>query len=137
MSTTPKEVVKNFYEANFIEKDNLAEEFFHPDLLLIWNSATGITEMDFSDMVDFFAEIKRSYSDFRVEISHLLAQDNYVTVRYKYHARTMEVPEEEVGIAHFMVIWEVKEGKLFRGYQISQPVLEIDGVKEYYKPVML
>lgn len=137
MNTTPKEVVKNFYDTNFIENDSLAEDFFHPDLLLTWNSATGISEMDYSDMVDFFVEIKRAYSDIRVEISHLLAQDNHVTVRYKYYARTLEDPEEEVGIAHFMVIWEIKEGKLFRGYQISQPVLEVDGVKEDYKPVML
>lgn len=137
MNTTPKEVVKNFYDTNFIENDGLAEDFFHPDLLLTWNSATGISEMDYSDMVDFFVEIKRAYSDIRVEISHLLAQDNYVTVRYKYYARTLEDPEEEFGIAHFMVIWEIKEGKLFRGYQISQPVLAVDEVKEDYKPVML
>src|SRR5690554_2604609 len=137
MTTTPKEVVKNFYEANFIENHTLAEDFFHPDLLLTWNSATGISEMDYSDMVEFFDEIKRAYADIRVEISHLLAQDNHVTVRYKYYARTLEDPEEEFGIAHFMVIWEIKEGKLFRGYQISQPVLAVDEVKEDYKPVML
>lgn len=137
MNTTPKEIVKNFYESSFIENDRIAETFFHPDLQLVWSSATGVTEMNYRGIVDFFKEINRSYSDIRVEISHLLAQDNHVTVRYKYYAETLEDPEEEVGIAHFMAIWEVKDGKLYRGYQMSQPVLEIDGVKDYYKPVML
>src|SRR5690554_5365969 len=137
MNTKHREVGKNLYDPNFIENDILAQDLFYPGLLLTWNSATGISEMDYSDMVDFFVEIKRAYSDIRVEISHLLAQDNYVTVRYKYYARTLEDPEEEFGIAHFMVIWEIKEGKLFRGYQISQPVLAVDEVKEDYKPVML
>jgi len=137
MNTTPKEIVRNFYNANFIEDNNIAETFFHPNLELTWNSATGISEMGYSDMVDFFKEIKRAYTDIRVEISHLLAQDNHVTVRSKYYVRTLEDPEEEVGVAHFMVIWEVEDGKLIRGFQISQPVIESDGVKEYYEPVMV
>ena len=33
----------------------------------------------------------------------------------------IENPDEEVSTIHFMAIWELKEGKLYRGYQISQP----------------
>jgi hypothetical protein len=34
--------------------------------------------------------------------------------------KTIENPREEMLLAHFFVIWEIKDDKLFRGYQISQ-----------------
>jgi hypothetical protein len=43
-----------------------------------------------------------------------------IAVRYSHYIKTIENPREEMLLAHFMVIWELKDDKLYRGYQISQ-----------------
>ena len=91
--------------------------------------------MNYDDIVKFFSEVRRTYHDLRVEVSHLLQDDNHVTIRYKYYIRTMENPDEELGIAHFIAIWEVKDEKLYRGYQVSQPVTDKDDTTESYHKV--
>ena len=135
MGKTAKEVVRGFYKSDILKGDNVMEEFFHPELLLIWNSNEGLNIMNTEDLIGFFSEIKRTYFDLRLEVSHLLADDNHVTIRYKYYVRTIENPDEELGIAHFIAIWEVKDEKLYRGYQVSQPVTDNDDTAESYHKV--
>ncbi|MEL6812891.1 MAG: nuclear transport factor 2 family protein [Bacteroidota bacterium] len=130
-----KEVVRNFYQSDILKDHTVLDRFIHQDVVLIWNSTDGLTIMHFDEIVDFFTEIRRTYADFRIEVSHLLEDDNHVTIRYKYYVRTMENPDEELGIAHFIAIWEVKDAKLFRGYQVSQPVTDKDDTTESYHKV--
>ena len=89
----------------------------------------------YDDLIAFFFEIRRTYNDLRIEISHLLQDGNQVTIRYKYYASTLENPEEELGISNFIGIWEVKDDKLYRGYQISQPVTDNDDTSKSYSKV--
>jgi SnoaL-like protein len=135
MSKSAKEIVRDFYEADIFDDATVLERFLHPELVLIWNSSDGLSIMHFDDIIDFFAEIRRAYNDFRLEVSHLLEDDNHVTIRYKYYVRTIENPDEELGIAHFIAIWEVKDDKLYRGYQVSQPVTDKDDTNESYHNV--
>ncbi len=135
MSKSAKEIVRDFYEADIFDDATVLERFLHPELVLIWNSSDGLSIMHFDDIIDFFAEIRRTYKDFRLEVSHLLADGNHVTIRYKYYVRTIENPDEELGIAHFIAIWEVKDQKLYRGYQVSQPVTDKDDTNESYHNV--
>lgn len=135
MTRKPKEVVRDFYRSDILKDESVLERYFHPDLVLIWNSANGLTIMNYEDIIKFFEEIKRSYNDLRVEISHLLADGPHVTIRYKYYVRTMENPDEELGIAHFIAIFEVKDDKIFRGHQVSQPVTDKDDTTESYHKV--
>ena len=135
MSKSAKEIVKDFYNSDLLNDSKVLERFFHPDMVLIWNSSDGLTIMHFEEIVEFFSEIRRTYNDFRSEISHLLEDDNHVTIRYKYYVRTIENPDEELGIAHFIAIWEIKDGQLYRGYQVSQPVTDKDDTNESYHKV--
>ncbi len=136
MSKKAKEIVKSFYESDFIKEENLIERYVHPELTLIWNSTTdGLSILNFDDLKGFFNEVKRNYADMRIEISHLLQDDNFVTIRYKYYITTVENPNEELGIAHFIAIWEVKDNQLYRGYQISQPVTDKDDTQKSYHRV--
>lgn len=131
-----KKLVKSFYESNFIKETDIVERFFHPELTLIWNSATdGLSILNYDDMATFFEEVRRNYADMRIELSHLLKDDVFVTARYKYYIRPVENPDEELGIAHFITIWEVKDDKLYRGYQISQPVTDKDDTQKSYHRV--
>ncbi|PQB04449.1 nuclear transport factor 2 family protein [Aureitalea marina] len=135
MSRSAKEVVRNFYLADILGDPRVMQRYFHPDVILIWNSSDGLSIMHYDDIVGFFSEIRRTYDDLRVEVSHLLQDDNHVTIRYKYYIRTIENPDEELGIAHFIAIWEIKDDKLFRGYQVSQPVTDKDDTTESYHKV--
>jgi hypothetical protein len=135
MEKSAKEVVRAFYKSDLLKDETILEKYFHPDAILIWNSDDGLTIMHNEDLIAFFLEIRRTYFDLRLEVSHLLADDNHVTIRYKYYVRTIENPDEELGIAHFIAIWEVKDDKLYRGYQISQPVTDNDDTSESYQKV--
>ena len=135
MSKSPKQVVSDFHQANIINDETALEDYFHKELVLIWNSADGLAIMNYDDLIAFFLEIRRTYSDLRIEISHLLQDGNHVTIRYKYYVSTMENPEEELGISHFIGIWEVKDDKMYRGHIVSQPVTENDDTTESYHKV--
>jgi len=135
MEKSAKEVVRSFYKSDLLKDETILEKYFHPEAILIWNSDDGLTIMHNEDLIAFFLEIRRTYFDLRLEVSHLLADDNHVTIRYKYYVRTIENPDEELGIAHFIAIWEVKDDKLYRGYQISQPVTDNDDTSKSYSKV--
>lgn len=135
MSNKAKEIIRDFYRSDILRDETVLERFFHPDLVLIWNSANGLSIMHYEEIVNFFKEVRRSYFDLRVEVSHLLADGPHVTIRYKYYIRTMENPDEELGIAHFIAIWEIKDDKIYRGYQVSQPVTDKDDTNESYHRV--
>ncbi len=137
MGHSAKNIIRKFYKSDILRDDTVLEKFFHPEIVLIWNSSDGLTIMNYDDLVAFFGEIKRTYHDLRVEVSHLLEDDDHVTIRYKYYVKTIENPDEELGISHFIAIWEVKDEKLYRGYQVSQPVTDLDDTNKSYHKVKI
>ncbi|WP_109300756.1 nuclear transport factor 2 family protein [Aquimarina sp. AU474] len=120
MSNTAKDIVKSFYETDLIHNSEAFSEYLHPEIELYWNSSFGFSKKNFNDIKTMFSEMALSFETFRCEISHLIAEDNQVTIRYTYFAKTIETPDKEEAIAHFISIWELKDAKLYRGYQISQ-----------------
>ena len=135
MSADAKQIVKDFYNSNFLKDDTVLDKYMHPEVELIWNSTEGLTIFKLKEIAETFQEIARTYADLRIEVSHVLADDNFVTTRYKYYVRTIENPDEELGIAHFISIWEVKDGKLYRGHQVSQPAMNQDDTNGSYHKV--
>lgn len=130
-----KDIVKSFYNSDFLKDKTILDRFFHPDVEFLWNSTEGLTILHFDDIKKTIEEISRNYNDMRIAVSHVLEDDGVVTTRYKYYVRTVENPEEELGIAHFISIWHVKDGKLHRGYQVSQPVTISDDTNGSYGKV--
>ncbi len=120
MNTKAKDIVRSFYETDLIHSSEAFSEFLHPEIELFWNSSFGFNKKNFNDIKMMFSEMAASFETFRCEISHLLAEDDKVTIRYTYFAKTIEDPDKEEAIAHFITIWELKDDKLYRGYQISQ-----------------
>ena len=137
MGQSAKKIVKNFYGSNILHDNSVLDKFFHPDIVLIWNSSDGLTIMHYDDLVAFFSEIRRTYHDLRLEVSHILEDDDHVTIRYKYYVKTIENPDEEMGISHFIAIWQIKDNKLYRGYQVSQPVTDLDDTNKSYHKVKI
>jgi len=117
---TAKEIVQNFYKSDVLLDTKAMESFLHPDVVLDWNSSKGFLQMTRDQIVALSAELGVAYVRSKIRISHILEDDNLVSVRYSHYVKTFENPREEMLLAHFMVIWEIKEGKLFRGFQMSQ-----------------
>lgn len=116
---TSKEVVKEFY-ASDIAKDDSVMTFFHKDCTLKWNTSKGFRKLDYKGIEGVIKDIQKTYHSFRYRLSHLLEDENTVTARYTIYGTLIERPEKEDPIAHFISIWEVKDGKLFKGFEISQ-----------------
>jgi succinate dehydrogenase flavin-adding protein (antitoxin of CptAB toxin-antitoxin module) len=118
---SPKELVKSFYESDLANDLSLIDIFYHKDCKLYWNSSKGFRERDFNDIYTFFKSITQSYNNLRFQLSHLLEEGNNVTTRYTLYAKTIESSDEEIPLAHYISITEVKDNKFYRVYEMSQP----------------
>jgi len=116
----PKELVLDFYKNDIILKKSEVNEFLHDDLIIEWNSSKGFVQMNRDDVLNLSDELSKAYVRSKMRITHVVEEGNMVSVRYSHFVKTIENPREEMLLAHFFVIWEVKDGKLFRGYQMSQ-----------------
>ncbi len=120
MSKSAKEVVADFYGTDAYRNPDEMKNFLHPDVQLLWNSSTGFTKLDFDGILDLARAAAQSYDSLRAQVSHLLQDGDYITARYTYFVSTIENPDEEMALAHFITIWQVKDGKLYKGYEVSQ-----------------
>ena len=119
-----KELVKNFFEANFYKDKTVLDKYLHPEFELFWNSSAGYSHMDKVSFTTMLLEMSKSFTSLRSTITHLLQEENAVTVRYTFYVRTIENPDEEIAMAHFMSIFEVEDNQIRKGFQISQPAEE-------------
>ncbi|MFM7017195.1 nuclear transport factor 2 family protein [Flavobacterium sp.] len=117
---TPKELVLDFYKNDLILNQSEVKEFLHPELIIEWNSSKGFVQMDFDDVLRLTSDLSKAYVRSKMRITHVIAEGQMVSVRYSHFVKTFENPREEMLLAHFFVIWEIKDNKLFRGYQMSQ-----------------
>lgn len=120
MNKTAKEIVTSFYETDLINTPEAFSEYLHPEIELDWTSSFGFSKKNFEDIKILFEGMSSSFESLRFEISHIISENSMVSLRYSFLVRLIENPEIEEIIAHFMAIWELKDDKLYRGYQISQ-----------------
>lgn len=114
------QIVKDFYTVSLKELPKKIADFIHPDVQLLWNSSIGSVTKDFEGIYELFTTIKTSYSYLHCEVKEIIQQEEKVCIAYTYSGIPIESEEEEELLAHFMTIWEIKDQKLYRGYQISQ-----------------
>ena len=126
MSLKSKEIVKNFYQSNFYKDKSIFEEYLHPDAQLNWYGTTGLRKLDYHGLAEISEELAKSYDSLRAEVEKVVANKENVAINFTYHVKTIENPEEEMPLAHFLAMWEIKDGKLYKGVQISQLGEEID-----------
>lgn len=121
MGLSDKKLVEAFYTSDFYKNPDEIKNFLHPEAELFWNSSAGFHKMNFDDITRLSAGMSQSFETLRAEVSHLLKDKDQVTIRFTYHIRTIENPEEEIPMGHFIAIWKVQDGKMIKGFQISQP----------------
>ena len=119
MGLSDKKVVEAFYTSNFRDLEEV-KNYLHPEAELYWNSSAGFNKMGYDEILNLSAELIKSFLSLRAEVSHFITEKDQVAIRFTYHVKTIENPDEEIPMAHFIAIWSVKDGKLYKGYQISQ-----------------
>jgi predicted SnoaL-like aldol condensation-catalyzing enzyme len=117
---TAKQLVLDFYKNDLLLHKSEVTEFLHEDLIIEWNSSKGFVQMRKQDVLNLSDELNKAYVRSKIRITHVVEEGNMVSIRYSHFVKTIENPREEMLLAHFFVIWEVKDGKLYRGYQMSQ-----------------
>ena len=115
-----KEIVQEFYKSDALLENETVSKLLHNDVVLEWHSSKGFLKLQRQEIIDLTTELGKAYVRSKARITHILEEGNTVSVRYSHYVKTIENPREEMLLAHFMVIWELKDKKLFRGYQMSQ-----------------
>ncbi|UPT70495.1 MAG: nuclear transport factor 2 family protein [Flavobacterium sp. JAD_PAG50586_2] len=115
-----KEIVQEFYKSDALLESDTVSKLLHDDVVLEWHSSKGFLKLKYQDIIDLTTELGKAYVRSKARITHILEEGNTVSVRYSHYVKTIENPREEMLLAHFMVIWELKNNKLYRGYQMSQ-----------------
>lgn len=117
---TPKKLVQDFYKSEALINPEVMKDFLHPEFILEWNSSTGFVNLDYQGILDYCTQVSKSYIRTKARINHIIKENDKIAVNYSFSVKTIENPREEMLLANFFVIWEIKEMKLFRGYQMSQ-----------------
>ena len=117
---TSKEIVQNFYKSDVLLETTTVRELLHPEVILEWHSSQGLLHLNYDDIIELSLELNKAYVRSKSKISHIMEEGGVVSLRYSHYVKTIENPREEMLLAHFMVIWEVKNEKLYRGFQMSQ-----------------
>ena len=117
---SPKKLVQDFYKSNALLDVEVLKTYLHPEFVLEWNGSTGFLILDYQGIIDYTINIAKSYINTETKIDHIFSDKNMVSVRYSFSVKTVENYREEMKLANFFVIWEIKDQRLFRGYQMSQ-----------------
>lgn len=117
---SPKDIVLELYKSDVLLDKIAVGQLLHPEVTIDWNSSKGFIQMNYDDIIALSEELNRAYVRSKMRISHVVAEGNMVALRFSHFVKTIENPREEMLLAHFSIIWEVKDNKLYRGYQMSQ-----------------
>ncbi len=115
-----KKIVQNFYKSDALIDVEVMKDFLHPEIILDWNSSKGFVQLNYDSILNLANDLGKAYVRSKVRISHILSENDLVSVRYSHYVKTIENPREEMFLANFIVIWQLKDDKLYRGYQMSQ-----------------
>ena len=124
-----KKIILDFYKSEALINPTVLTTYVHDDIILEWNSSTGFIKMNREDLLSLASELSRSYIRSKVEISHIIKEGDFVSVKYAHSVKTIENPREYILLANFIVFWELKDEKYFsksvgnfikkiRGYKI-------------------
>lgn len=115
-----KKILQSFYKSEAMIHPEMLGDYLHPEVIVEWHSSKGLIVLNYQDLVDLATEMSRAYERSIIKVSHMISENGQVAVRYSHFVKTIENPREEMLLAHFSIIWEFKDGKMYRGYQMSQ-----------------
>ncbi|SKB31507.1 hypothetical protein SAMN05660776_0318 [Salegentibacter holothuriorum] len=126
MGVKSKEIVENFYISLFKDEKGTLDNYLHPNATLSWYGTTGFKKLDFKEILKLRDDLGKNFESLKPEVEKIVEEGHQIAIQFTYHVETIENPDEEMPLAHFMAIWELKDNKLFKGVQISQLGEEVD-----------
>lgn len=118
---TNRALIEEIYINDGLRNRNFLKKVLHKDVLLEWNNSNGLKIMNREDLLNFADELKLNFVHSKVSITHLIEDNNTFCVKYNYQISPIENPSEIISVAKIVVIWEFKNNKLIKGYQLSYP----------------
>jgi hypothetical protein len=115
-----KKFLQEFYKSDAVLDRKIMEKYIHPDISIEWHSTKGYRTLNRERILDVCDEMGQAYVWSNCKVSHIVAKGDEAAVRYSHYVKTVENPREEMLLAHFTVFWEIRDGRLYRGYQMSQ-----------------
>lgn len=115
-----KEIVEQLYHEDGIRNKTYLETILDKDFELEWDSSVGLKYMSKSQVLDMADELKSNYHISKTSILNCVSEGNKLVVHYLHHVSTIENPKELFTIAKVVVIWEIENNKIIKGYQISK-----------------
>lgn len=113
-----KELVIDFLYSDYYKDKSVFQKFIHPDVTLSWNSSYGFSKFAYKELFDIVSNMGKTFTKLSAEISHAIAEEDQVAVRFTYDVETLEHPDS-LPLAHFMSVWEIKENKIYKIYLMS------------------
>lgn len=117
---TENEILDQLYNQDGIRNVNFLQNILSDDFTLEWDSSIGNSKFTKSEILNFAKELKLSYHSSKTSILNKVIENNKAVVHYLHHVSTIENPKELFTIAKVIVIWEFKNDKIIKGYQISK-----------------
>ncbi|MBC2845010.1 nuclear transport factor 2 family protein [Winogradskyella flava] len=114
------EVVKAFYNSDLANDSDVVSRCFHKDCELHWTNSQGFKLLKYNDLTEFFNQTRKAFDNLRFEFTHLIESGSTIVTRHTLFGSAIEDSSNETALGHFSAIWEIKDGKLYRGYEISQ-----------------
>lgn len=115
-----KKVIEDFYKSDALINSDIMKDFLHPEFILEWNNSSGIQTFDKKDMLIYADKLSNAYTRCKVRISNIIKEGNQVSLQFSLSVKTIENPREEMLLGYFFAFWEIKEDRLFRGFQMSR-----------------
>lgn len=113
-------LIHKIYTSDALYNAATMEAYVHPELELNWNSSKGLLRINKSELLELTQDVGKSYRTVEIDLHQTVCENNKAVVHYTMYASPVENETEWLKIGHFMVIWELKEEKLYRGHLITQ-----------------
>jgi hypothetical protein len=115
-----KKIIEDFYKSDALIDSDIMKDFLHPEFLLDWNSSSGIVTFDKNEMLAYASKLSNAYTRCKVRITNIIKEGNRVSLQYSLSVKTIENPREEMLLGYFFAFWEIKDEKMYRGFQMSR-----------------
>jgi len=113
-------IIEQLYQEDGIRNREYLNSILHDDFELEWDSSFGHKIMCKNDILYMADELKANYHTSNISVLETIQEKDKLVVHYLHHASAIENPKDLFTIAKVVVIWELQNDKIIKGYQISK-----------------
>ncbi|SHJ23029.1 nuclear transport factor 2-like protein [Flavobacterium haoranii] len=117
----PNQIIERLYDLDGLRDVDFLESIIADEFTFEWDSSQEKRVMSKSDIVALAHELKNNYHLSKTTVLDKVVTDSKIVVSYLHHVATIENPKELFTVARIIVIWDIENGQLIKGYQISKP----------------